>query len=142
MFPWEVTERHTCRGVAQEARDSPPVQSDEHRLQEAFGTGQGKHASKKRRRHSNKYAAASRATALDPWEEQLRQADDAFGEVEALERATMEAIQEKRRKRREERGEVIYPDEEDVDPYDPSTFGYIEVRGAIQVRCGYKSAAK
>lgn len=104
-----------------------------HTLEEAFGKGQGKHAGTKRRRHSNKYKSNSKATSsLDPWEMQLRAAEEEKDTTQnALERAEMEEIEEGRKRRRaerQERGEeLVYPDEEDIDPYDPSTFGYIEV---------------
>lgn len=112
------------------------VAADKESLDEAFGAGQGKHAGKKRRRHSNKYASDSTASSLDPWEEQLRRAEGSLDEVEALERAEMQAIQERRRQRRAERGEPVYPDEEEIDPYDPSTFGFIEVSMPSPVRTG------
>lgn len=93
----------------------------------AFGTGKGKHAGKKRRRHSNKYSSKSKAADIDPWEQQLRKSQESVGEAEALERAQLEELEKRRIQRRIERGLVEYPDEEDIDPYDPSTFGYIEV---------------
>lgn len=96
-------------------------------LEDAFGAGKGKHAGKKRRRHSNKYSSKSKAAEIDPWEQQLRQSAEKMGEAEALEKAQVEELEERRIQRRIERGLVEYPDEEDIDPYDPSTFGYIEV---------------
>lgn len=127
--------RHTIYrplGFVSSARDQDlegsGIPTDEDMLLEAFGAGKGKHAGQKRRRHSNKYASGSKVAALDPWEEQLRRAEAALGEAEALELAAIEEMREKKRKRREARGEVVYPDEEDIDPYDPSTFGYVEVR--------------
>lgn len=50
-----------------------------------------------------------------------------MGEAEKRVRAEREELEERRVQRRLERGEVEYPDEEDIDPYDPSSFGYIEV---------------
>lgn len=97
-------------------------------LEAAFGAGKGKHAGKKRRRHSNKYSSQSKTAEIDPWEEQLQQADKTLGEAEARARKELEELEERRDQRRLERGEVDYPDEEDIDPYDPSTFGYIEVK--------------
>lgn len=97
-------------------------------LEAAFGAGKGKHAGKKRRRHSNKYSSKSKTAELDPWEEQLQQADKTLQEAEARARKELEELEERREQRRLERGEVDYPDEEDIDPYDPSTFGYIEVK--------------
>lgn len=96
-------------------------------LEAAFGAGKGKHAGKKRRRHSNKYSSKSKTAEIDPWEEQLQQASKTVGEAEARSRKEMKELEERRVQRRIERGEVDYPDEEDIDPYDPSTFGYIEV---------------
>lgn len=96
-------------------------------MEAAFGAGQGKHAGKKRRRHSNKYSSQSKASEIDPWEQQLRLAQESTGEAGMQARLEMEEIEERRIQRRIERGDVIYPDEEDIDPYDPSTFGYIEV---------------
>lgn len=96
-------------------------------LEDAFGTGKGKHAGKKRRRHSNKYSSESKAAEIDPWEQQLRQSAEQLGAAEALEKAQQEELEERRIQRRIERGLVEYPDEEDIDPYDPSTFGYIQV---------------
>lgn len=106
--------------------------SSAHTLEEAFGKGRGKHAGTKRRKHSNKYKTNSKATSsLDPWEAQLRAAEESKDISNALERAEMEEMEEGRRRRRAERAErgeeLVYPDEEDIDPYDPSTFGYIEV---------------
>lgn len=97
-------------------------------LEAAFGAGKGKHAGKKRRRHSNKYSSQSKTAEIDPWEEQMQQADKTLGEAEARARKELEELEERRDQRRLERGEVDYPDEEDIDPYDPSTFGYIEVK--------------
>lgn len=96
-------------------------------LEDAFGAGKGKHAGKKRRRHSNKYSSKSKAAEIDPWEQQLRQSAEQLGAAEALEKAQLEELEERRIQRRIQRGLVEYPDEEDIDPYDPSTFGYIEV---------------
>lgn len=96
-------------------------------LEDAFGAGKGKHAGKKRRRHSNKYSSKSKAAEIDPWEQQLRKSEESLGEAEARERAQLEELEKRRIQRRIERGLVEYPDEEDIDPYDPSTFGYIEV---------------
>ena len=105
-------------------------------LEAAFGTGKGKHAGKKRRRHSNKYSSGSKTAEIDPWEEQLQQADKTLGEAEARARKELEELEERREQRRLERGEVDYPDEEDIDPYDPSTFGYIEVKTQpLQLSC-------
>ncbi|CAM9642819.1 unnamed protein product [Scytosiphon promiscuus] len=110
-------------------------------LQDAFGTGRGKHAGKKRRRHSNKYASKSKAADLDPWEKQLRKSEEKSGEAEARERAELEELEQRRIERRIERGLVEYPDEEEIDPYDPSTFGYIEV-GQILGAHGIKGEVK
>lgn len=96
-------------------------------LEDVLGAGKGKHAGKKRRRHSNKYSSKSKAAEIDPWEQQLRKSEESMGEAEALERAKLQDLEKKRIQRRIERGLVEYPDEEDIDPYDPSTFGYIEV---------------
>lgn len=96
-------------------------------MEDAFGAGKGKHAGKKRRRHSNKYSSKSKAAEIDPWEQQLRESAEELGAAEALEKAQLEELEERRIQRRIERGLVEYPDEEDIDPYDPSTFGYIEV---------------
>lgn len=96
-------------------------------LEDVLGAGKGKHAGKKRRRHSNKYSSKSKASEIDPWEQQLRKSEQSKGEAEALERAQLEELEKKIIQRRIERGLVEYPDEEDIDPYDPSTFGYIEV---------------
>lgn len=93
----------------------------------AFGAGKGKHAAKRRRRHTNKYSSKSKAVKLDPWEQQLRLAEEISGESKARERLEIEEREARRIQRRIERGDVIYPDEEDIDPYDPSSFGYIEV---------------
>lgn len=109
-------------------------------LEDAFGAGKGKHAGKKRRRHSNKYSSKSKAAEIDPWEQQLRKSEESIGEAEALERAQLEELEKKRIQRRIERGLVEYPDEEDIDPYDPSTFGYIEVSHSVDVNpVGYWS---
>lgn len=96
-------------------------------LEDVLGAGKGKHAGKKRRRHSNKYSSKSKAAKTDPWEQQLRKSEESMGEAEALARAQLEELEKKRIQRRIDRGLVEYPDEEDIDPYDPSTFGYIEV---------------
>lgn len=96
-------------------------------LEDAFGTGRGKHAGKKRRRHSNKYSSKSKAAEIDPWEKQLRKSEEQLGEAKAVEKAELEELERRRVERRIERGLVEYPDEEEIDPYDPSTFGYIEV---------------
>lgn len=107
-----------------------PVQGDggdDNSLESAFGAGKGKHAGKQRRRHTNKYSSKSKAAEIDPWEEQVQKAEETLGEVEARARLELQELEERRVQRRIERGEVEYPDEEDIDPYDPSTFGYIEV---------------
>lgn len=103
------------------------VGDDKDSLEVALGAGKGKHAGSKRRRHSNKYSSQSKAADLDPWEQQLRDAQKAIGEEEARARLETEELEERRIQRRTQRGEVVYPDEEDIDPYNPSTFGYIEV---------------
>lgn len=105
-------------------------------LEDILGAGKGKHAGKKRRRHSNKYSSKSKAAEIDPWEQQLRKSEESMGEAEALERAQLEELEKKRIQRRTERGLVEYPDEEDIDPYDPSTFGYIEVSRPVGVNPG------
>lgn len=72
---------------------------------------------------------------MDPWEKQLRKSEEQLGEAEALEKAELEELEKRRIERRIERGLVEYPDEEEIDPYDPSTFGYIEVshtRGVLE----------
>lgn len=97
-------------------------------MEDAFGAGKGKHAGKSRRRHSNKYASKSKAAEIDPWEEQLLKANESLNEVEQKARLEEEGLERRKIERRIERGPVEYPDEEDIDPYDPSTFGYIEVR--------------
>lgn len=102
-------------------------------LEDILGAGKGKHAGKKRRRHSNKYSSKSKAAEIDPWEQQLRKSEEIMGEAEALERAQLEELEKKRIQRRVERGLVEYPDEEDIDPYDPSTFGYIEVSRPVGI---------
>ncbi|CBJ25900.1 Probable 16S rRNA-processing protein rimM [Ectocarpus siliculosus] len=111
------------------------------RLEDAFGAGKGKHAGKKRRRHANKYSSKSKAGEIDPWERQLRNSEAKMREAEAIERAEVEELEKRRIQRRIERGLVEYPDEEDIDPYDPSTFGYIEV-GHIQGAHGIKGEVK
>lgn len=102
-------------------------------LRIAFGAGKGKHASKRRRRHTNKYSSKSKAAKDDPWEQQLRLAEETSGEDKARERLEIEEREARRFQRRIERGDVIYPDEEDIDPYDPSSFGYIEVALFYQI---------
>lgn len=109
-------------------------------LEDAFGAGKGKHAGKKRRRHSNKYSSKSKAAEIDPWEQQLRQSAEQLGAAEAREKAQLEELEERRIQRRIERGLVEYPDEEDIDPYDPSTFGYIEVCSHVDLL--YQTAVK
>ncbi|CAN0324168.1 unnamed protein product, partial [Ectocarpus sp. 8 AP-2014] len=62
----------------------------------------------------------------------------------------VEELEKRRIQRRIERGLVEYPDEEDIDPYDPSTFGYIEASclfrersvGHIQGAHGIKGEVK
>lgn len=100
-------------------------------MEEAVGKGRGKHAGSTRRKHSNKYKQHSTGDDLDPWEAQLQAAEAHKKLSEESERAEIEEMERRRMQRRverEERGELmVYPDEEDIDPYDPSTFGYIEV---------------
>lgn len=96
-------------------------------LKAAFGAGQGKHAGKRRRRHTNKYSTKSKAAEIDPWEQQLRKAEETMGQAETRRKSEVKEMEARRIQRRIERGEIEYPDEEDIDPYDPSTFGYIEV---------------
>lgn len=55
-------------------------------------------------------------------------------EAEATEKAEVEELEKRRIQRRIERGLVEYPDEEDIDPYDPSTFGYIEASRLFRER--------
>ena len=98
-------------------------------MRTAFGAGKGKHAGKRRKRHTNKYNSKSKATELDPWEQQLRLAEETKSEAVAREKREIQEREARLIQRRKERGEVLYPDEEDIDPYDPWSFGYIEVKG-------------
>lgn len=115
---------------AEVADTDRPTDTATIKLGEALGKGQGKHAGRERRTHFNKYKSHSKAKTLDPWEAQLRQSEEGMDEASALERAEIEEMK-KRRRRREERQDMVYPDEEDIDPYDPSTFGYTEVRANL-----------
>lgn len=112
-------------------------------LKAAIGVGMGKHAGAKRRIRRNKYADASKDDGgMDPWDRELQRAKDIA--VDAV--AEREREESKARRREEKRvpGEVEFPDEVDIDPYDPATFGYTEVgyvmgahglRGEVKVRC-------
>ncbi|KAG5184501.1 RimM N-terminal domain-containing protein, partial [Tribonema minus] len=127
------------------SRSSDPA-LERAKLAEAFGVGRGKHAGKQRREHSNKYAAASKQAPLDPWEQQLRAAEAGASTAAAAAAGGHEGGAEGGAGGKEvrERGLVEFPDEVEIDPYDPTTFGFVEVgvvlgahgvRGEIKVRC-------
>ncbi|CAM9676571.1 unnamed protein product [Choristocarpus tenellus] len=106
-------------------------------LEEAFGAGKGKHAGKERRRHTNKYKSDSKASDLDPWEMQLRQSKEAEAKKNREEEIDIEMVKERKERRKQERGEIVFPSEEEIDPYDPSTFGFIEVGLCSHVYSGW-----
>ena len=138
LFHFGLSVVQVCAADIAQTRDDGEGKDDtsHNSLEAAFGAGKGKHAGKKRRRHSNTYSSKSKTAEIDPWEEQLQQADKALGEAETRARKELEELEERRNQRRLERGEVDYPDEEDIDPYDPSTFGYIEVKTQpLQLSC-------
>jgi hypothetical protein len=105
------------------------------RLAELFGAGRGKHADKDRRKHSNKYAKQSKQEEIDPWEQQVRKAQ----RLDPAAAAELAAAERKDAKR--DRGSVLFPDEVDIDPYDPTTFGFMEV-GVVLGAHGVKGELK
>jgi len=120
-------------------------------IEDIFGAGQGKHAGKESRSKKNKYKTENKkhkAGELDPFEKQLVKAKQ---EEERLKRERMEETREEMRQRRRqlelelnlkrERGMVEFPDEEDIDPYDPTTFGFIRI-GYIMGPHGVKGEVK
>lgn len=83
----------------------------------------------KRRRKKNKYANFSRVQQeTDPFEELLAESQ----QKQAILRAEEQARLERRHKRRptvpvEPVGRLEFPDAKAIDPYDPATFGYVEI---------------
>lgn len=81
---------------------------------------------KKRRRKKNKYANFSKVKQeIDPVEELLAESQRKQADLE-------QERQEKRRKRKpqvkvEPLTKIQFPDNKNIDPYDPTTFGYIEI---------------
>ena len=83
-------------------------------------------AAPKRRRKKNKYAKFSKIKQeTDPFEDLLAESQQ--------KKATLDREkQERRRKRKpavkvEPLGKIEFPDNKGIDPYDPTTFGYIEI---------------
>ncbi|CAM9089843.1 unnamed protein product [Chrysoparadoxa australica] len=88
---------------------------------EALGAGKGKHEAPQRKPHRNKYASGSQVQELDPWDQMIRSSDGTAAREEA------EVKKQERKAETRIRGVEEFPDEEDIDPYDPSTFGFTEV---------------
>mmetsp|Transcript_8331 Transcript_8331/g.12705 ORF Transcript_8331/g.12705 Transcript_8331/m.12705 type:complete len:462 (-) Transcript_8331:197-1582(-) len=129
---------------------APGSEEEARLLAEICGIGQGKHFApdKKRRKHKNKYAQKAQEARkeggenkeedldLDPWDLQIKKSQEFEEERQQAvyggelgreeERQQLRQVDERR-----VRGQVCYPDETDIDPYDPSTFGFVEIGKVI-----------
>mmetsp|Transcript_2951 Transcript_2951/g.6833 ORF Transcript_2951/g.6833 Transcript_2951/m.6833 type:complete len:374 (+) Transcript_2951:185-1306(+) len=94
---------------------------------------------RRRKKKKNKYANFSKADKLqkDPLEAMIEESEAKVKELEIdkarkrnknvpLDEATLKAQREEKR----ERNKMVFPDLKTIDPYDPTTYGYIEL-GAI-----------
>lgn len=75
------------------------------------------------------------AGELDPWEAAVRKSQG----LDDIEEAAARELE--RREAKRERGTIEYPDVSDFDPYDPTTFGFVEV-GQILGAHGVKGEMK
>jgi len=117
--------------------------SEKGTIEDIFGKGKGPHAGKRVRKHKNKYSKRD-TNDLDPFEQQLKISKQ---EEEKRQKKNMEETREEERQRIRledpvrERGKIMFPSEEDIDPYDPTTFGFIQV-GEVMGAHGIKGEVK
>ena len=120
-------------------------------LCDAAGSGMGKHGRALKRSRKNKYQKDSKAAAMDPLEAQIAVSKAFEVEKENTKRKHSWNLEDELEVEKDsstpdgvrERGVRIYPDETSIDPYDPSTFGFVHIgtvlgahglQGEIKVR--------
>jgi len=87
---------------------------------------------KSRRKKKNKYAKFSKAdsTELDPWEQMVessakkrKKLEDELASKDPRKAAPIKRNPNEKR----DRDKFFWPDVKDIDPYDPTTYGYVEL---------------